>query len=964
MKKLTIIIFVFISFFSNAQNYFLRHYSVEDGILSSEIYSQVQDSTGYLWFATSRGVSRFDGQTFVNYTVKEGLPSNSIITMFLDAYGNIWFAGYDASLSYYHDNQIIPYKYIEKVKKISNNFFINNLYVDKNFNLYIAPNFGGFYKIDSLGNVFNLDSIYPKDYNYLIVFIDQHPFFIKRKKQNKKSKTFNFKVKDSLILLNISTSALRRHIVKIDDIYFFSLGKTLYLIDKYSYRIFKEFSQEISGLYIDKEKNLWVSVLYNGVFIYNPPYNNNPKHLLEQKSPIHVIQDNEHGYWIPTTESGIYYLLSLDFVNYDNLGLSKHNIISIEGQKDNLYFSTFNQQLFKCEVNKKEIIKINPIHLRQNKNFTINDILITQNGIWFLGSYLYRLTTKGEKKLITKISRGYSLAKAFDNKILATASYGFISIVNDTIYEYFKNKQIPASNSIYQSYDSTIWLGSINGLFSLKNSKLFFWGKKYPVLKTRINHISQFQNYILLATSGAGFIMLNIKDSSITNITEKQGLATNFITKILVLNNTIWLGTNKGVARIKILHNNPLNYKIDNFTRYDGLFTEEIKDITFVDKTIFLATSRGLVSFYPNIQKKIPQVKLVIDSIIIDNKKIKNYKTITLQPNEKNLTIYFKGISFRTGKNILYRYKLQGLDNKWYQTKNRYITFSKLPAGNYKLYITATAEKNHWNPQPIIFTITKKQHFSETSYFFILLFIIITSLISAITYLFVKHKKKQIQRQRQLIFIEQKALRAQMNPHFIFNALNSIRRYILEKDIDNADNYLTKFATLMRRILDNSKLNFITLDNEIKTLELYLQLEKLRFDDSFSFNIKIDSRINLNKWLIPPMLLQPFVENAIWHGLAPKQREGKLNISIVKKNNSFIQCIIDDNGIGRKKAQEIAKKRKNHSSTGLTNIKERITLLNKLYGKNISMKIIDKYNPDNTPAGTTIIINFPNFINT
>ncbi len=961
MKKLLIGILVSLSLLANAQTYFLRHYSVEDGILSSEIYAQAQDTIGYMWFATSRGVSRFDGQTFVNYTVKDGLPTNSIITMFPDEQGNIWFAGYDGSLSYYHNGRIIPYKYVEKVKQLSHNYFINNLFVDKNFNLYFAPNYGGFYKIDSSGNVFRLDTLFPEGYRYVIVFIHSHPFFIKRR-IGKTHNVFSFKVSDTLVLLNIKAPGLRRHIIKSGKQYFLSIGKKLYQFDKNHFTISKTFADEITGLYIDKQNNLWISVLYSGVFIYKPPYNDDFTHLLYNKSPIRVLQDRENGYWIPTTESGIYYLPSFNFINYSNLGLSQYNVISIAGQNNDLYFSTFNKALFKCQIHKSEIKKITPFQLMPDQSFTVNDILITDNGTWLLGKYLFHILPHNKrKKLITKVSRGYSLAKGIDNTILATASYGFIKICNNKICSYFKDNHVPTSNSIYQSHDTTIWLGSINGLFSYKDTTLFFWGQKYPILRTRINHIEQFRNYILLATSGAGFIMLNTNDSSITTITEQTGLASNFITNILVADSIIWLGTNKGLSRIIIHKPSPLSYSIDNFSQSDGLFAEEIKDITMADSTIFLATTNGIVSFSPHIKKKITYPKLVIDSILIDYHRINCTRKINLKPNQRNLAIYFKGISFKAGKNVVYRYKLAGLDDKWYITHNRYINFSKLPAGHYKLFLTASAERGYWNPQPIVFEISKKRRFTETPYFFLLLFLVITSIISVISYIFIQNKRKQIDRERQLILAEQKALRSQMNPHFIFNALNSIRRYILENDADNADYYLTKFATLMRRVLDNSRQNFITLDNEIETLHIYLELEKMRFDNSFTFDIITDPKINTNAWIIPPMLIQPFAENAIWHGLALKPKDGRLIIKFNYHTPETIQCIIDDNGIGREKAKEIAQRRKGHKSTGLANIQERLNLINKLYGKKITMQIIDKYNPDNTPAGTTVIITFPNF---
>ena len=959
MKKLWAALIIIIPMLASAQSYFMRHYSVEDGILSSEIYARAQDTIGYLWFATSRGISRFDGQNFHNYTVKDGLPTNSIITMFADENGNIWFAGYDGSLSYHRQGKIIPYKYYKTVKKLSQDYYINNLFVDKNYNLYFAPNQGGFFKIDSSGKVFRLDTMFDPNYRYVIYFIKNQAFFIKQNTHIKDKKT-RIKREKNIIYLNIPGPALRRHVVKHNSEIFLTIGKKLYSLQDTAITLIKEFPNEISGIYFDRDNNLWISVLYNGVFLYPGGHNQNIIHLLDKKSPIQVLEDNEGGYWIPTTESGIYYLPSFDFVNYNNLGLSQYNITSIAGQGKQLYFATFNQKLYKCIINGKNILRIIPVNLMQ-KNYTVNDILIDNQGIWLLGKYLFHLSPQGQKKLIAPISRGYSLAKANDGNILATASYGFVKICNFKICHYFRNQDIPTSNSIYQSPDGTIWLGSINGLFSLKDSSLFFWGKKHKILKTRINHISQIDRYILLATSGAGLVMLNLKDSSIRIIDRNSGITSDFVTHILVKDSVAWVGTNKGLAKIVFSSFDPLDMKIYNFTQTDGLASEEIRSLTITDNTVFLATTKGLVSLSPQIKKKIVFPKMVIDSILIDDKKIPLSKKIVLSPSQNSITVFFKGISFHAGKNIIYRYKLDGLDTRWNITKNRYIKFSKLPHGNYTLYLTAAAQPNYWNPQPVTFTIIKKRHFSETPYFYLLLFILATGTIAIVSYIILKNKHKQIEHERKLIAAEQKALRSQMNPHFIFNALNSIRRFILENDTDKADYYLTRFATLMRKVLDNSRQNFITLENEIQTLKLYLELEKMRFDNSFSFQINIDPDIDTKKWLIPPMIIQPFVENAIWHGLALKNQDGKLNITFHKKSPQMLECIVDDNGIGREKARQIAAKRKGHKSTGLINTRERMNLITRLYKKNIDLTIIDKYDQDGNPAGTKVIITLPNF---
>ncbi len=946
--------------FLNAQGLFLRHYSVENGILSSEIYARLQDSLGYMWFATSRGISRFDGTRFVNYTVKNGLPTNSIITLFTDARKRVWFAGYDATLSYFNGKKIIPYRYNPIVQRLSKTFFINNLFFTNDSVLYFAPNLGGFFRIDKNGNVKDLLRDAPK-YRFIIYQLGGQLFFIKN--PTVKDTLTKVLVTDTAIFFNVLDKGLRRYIAKLrNGNFIFSIGRRLYLLYGDKIKLLRIYPHEISGIYVDHFYNLWISVLYTGVYFYRNSVLADSMLFLPHKSPIEVYQDNENAYWIPTTESGIYYLPGFNFYNYADYGFSGFNITAIAAQNNNLYFSTFDQQIFHCTTEKNVITSIENLNLFSSP-FTVNDILATNNGIYFLGKGLVKYYKRKTYIILSNIWRGYSLAKTIDGNILATRSYGFIKICNDKPCGTYQNPDIPTSNSIYQSTDGTIWLGSINGLFSYSNGKLTFWGNLYKILKTRINNIAQYKHYILLATSGAGFIILDTISHNLQVFTVEDGLLSNFITKIFVYKNCIFLGTNLGLCKLVPISDKPLRFKIEKFSQPDGLFSTEIRDMAATnDSVIFLATSRGLVSFFPSkLRKQKINPKVIIDSILLDNVKVPVTSPLIIKAKYNDLTIFFKAISFRAGKNIIYRYKLQGYDNSWNLTRNRYIRFARLPGGNYKLFIEAGIAPNQWSKFMFSIDIVKKKRITETVWFYLVILITFFSGFSIVAHIILKRKQKELALQRRLLIAEQKALRSQMNPHFIFNALNSIRRFILENDMDKADYYLTSFAYLMRRVLDNSKQNFIPLSTEIETLRLYMELEKMRFDESFNFTLDVDPRIDLANWYLPPMVIQPFLENAIWHGLILKPKEGKLKVSFKLLDDNHILCVIEDNGIGRKKAMEIAAKRKGHKSTGLANTKERLSLLEQLYGKKISLKIIDLYDDNGQPAGTRVELVLPNY---
>jgi len=213
---------------------------------------------------------------------------------------------------------------------------------------------------------------------------------------------------------------------------------------------------------------------------------------------------------------------------------------------------------------------------------------------------------------------------------------------------------------------------------------------------------------------------------------------------------------------------------------------------------------------------------------------------------------------------------------------------------------------------------------------------------------------KHIELQRQSAELEMQALRAQMNPHFIFNCLSSINRFILKNESKTASNYLTRFSRLIRMVLMNSQKPLIALEEELQMLRLYLDMERLRFKDSFDYSITFLNTIESDNIFIPPLLLQPFCENAIWHGLMQKEDQGRLDIELSMQNN-ILNCTITDNGIGRERAEEMkSKSAEKEKSMGLKITAERLALLNRGKGVHTFYEIEDLLGENGNAAGTKV----------
>jgi LytS/YehU family sensor histidine kinase len=210
----------------------------------------------------------------------------------------------------------------------------------------------------------------------------------------------------------------------------------------------------------------------------------------------------------------------------------------------------------------------------------------------------------------------------------------------------------------------------------------------------------------------------------------------------------------------------------------------------------------------------------------------------------------------------------------------------------------------------------------------------------------------------QLVEARLSALQAQMNPHFVFNALNSIKRMILDGDNEKASRYLSKFALMIRMTLNHSKDTFVTLDENIEYLKTYLEMEQLRFDDSFTYKILVGENIDTSESSIPSLMIQPLVENAIWHGLLPSESEKKILIKFTQNENR-ITCIIEDNGIGIRQSEKLkVMNRPLHNSVGLENLRKRIKIMNEKYDTDCSLEIFDLKETGKGDRGTKVVLRF------
>lgn len=351
---------------------------------------------------------------------------------------------------------------------------------------------------------------------------------------------------------------------------------------------------------------------------------------------------------------------------------------------------------------------------------------------------------------------------------------------------------------------------------------------------------------------------------------------------------------------------------------------------------------------------------IFISGVKINNRDTTLQNVYQLKYNSNNFKINY--VSFLNNSPAALQYKYSIDNNEWIYTSSQSVIYNALPPGEHTFVVYAMNDAGIWNNNPARVTFIIETPFWNTTWFYLLtgatILLVVLFFIMFYQRKIKTEKEDKEETKKRIMQSELQALRAQMNPHFTFNTLSSIQNFINSKNSEEAVSYLSKFAKLMRSIMDNSKKPQILLKDELSALELYMQLEQLRLENKFDYKIIIEENVDINYEEIPPMLLQPYVENAIWHGITHKEGKGNITISI-NKNKHLLQCTINDNGIGRVASEKINSKKSKHKSHGMSITKERLEILNAMHKSPLSVEIADILNEKKEIAGTSVKIFIP-----
>jgi hypothetical protein len=616
----------------------------------------------------------------------------------------------------------------------------------------------------------------------------------------------------------------------------------------------------------------------------------------------------------------------------------------------------------KININDKKIELIRHVN---NKIYIVND----KNNLLILNCNTNSIENKIIKNELKNDDEEFTDIQQLNGLIILSSNYGNIYYLENNVIKYSTTINSKTNLEIFKlTYlNSKLIACTEKGIYEiiLINNEIKSKLISNKILKA-ITPISD--NELISISSDSGIALIDKNFNTTNQLFSTKINQANLFKDVEIIKNKIWTIGENTILTITN-YNQSSTYTTHEYNPITGFENYNfLQDgIVNIKNNLYFIAEEGIV--YTNNFEEINKIKhqeILITNVELFNQPLKSFslfeknKIHQLPFYENSISVNFTTKNFNGLPLIKFQYYLEGYKNKWIDLEHtNNISFQNLPPKNYTLKIRASDNFGNFNNYYTTLNFKINSPFYYKWWFILSCLLILTSIL----YFIYKSKIKQIQNEenikskfeKELANLEMTALRAQINPHFIFNSLNSINSFILKNENDKARKYLVRFSQLVRTILTHSSQNFVTLDEELKSLKLYLEIESMRFDNQFNYEINIDDNIKLQQLKIPSMLLQPYVENAIWHGLIPKNGNKNLKINITVTKLDVLEITIEDNGIGINTSKENSQKSIT-SSKGMSLGENRIKLLN---NHKASIKIIDLHSETNLNAGTKICINLP-----
>lgn len=998
---------------SGSQDYFIKNFTTSDGLPHNHVTGIAQDQHGFLWISTWDGLSRFDGYEFKNYYHRPGdstsIPYFSASKVLVDKYNSVWVAGYPYAVARYNpstdnfriipesevyhimlDNQDELWIHVEgRLKKWNQADQCFKSYQIEVINPPENPPCDEVYTVetDDLGNFwlfcnysYDYWSVYRSDgagdsivqFKYIGSFSDSYMY---PAYSGNIVRFFPYESDSGHFWLVTGYGIMRHDRQRMQFIPYigefpaeempdpgsaqytrFSEALEVLLFPKQSRIVKNGFKGEhISAFLKDRQGVIWLGY-YNDYAtsgglarLVSPPKWFTHYFTTEAGSEpllpfFPILKDREGTVWAPLRNRNSVYQLKKD-------GLLKES-----KPLDDILLKSYRHPRSLLEDSAGIWIGYNNAYLVYYEYST--------------GMFRLVMDTSGQKEDEYSTPSGFvHLSKDGDDLVIF--SYHAVYRYNPGSHELKLLSRINENKAIYsmQKDGDKGWIvGYARGIVRYFDRD-FRLVSEYRIGSGSFNveAVCRGDNHdIWAAMLGEGIARIDMATGTSELLTTADGLNNNTTYSILKdSSGYLWITTNQGISRF-----DPETRQFRQFGRSEGLQIEEFNSDGFYmapDGEMFFAGMGGVVSFYPDTINQSAGSNdlspLVVTGLSVSGlpryfaRAVHAMDTLQLQRGDDNFRIGFASLNYRDPEKVRYRYRLSGEDGFTESNfRNRFVSYANLAPGSYLFELEATNSSGEWvSGRSVVIVIPP--YYYQTWWFRMLMILLGLLLVSFLVYLYIRQLTLQFRQKQGQLRLE--SLRGQMNPHFIFNTLNSINYFISQNDRLSANRYIADFSRLMRTILGNMSADYIPFAKECESLHDYLQLEHLRFADKFDYSIEMEEGLAEEGLQVFPGLVQPFVENAIWHGvLGLEGRKGQVRVVFFKEGSKMLRCRIEDDGIGRRLSNDRKNSLHVHQSRGIKIVQERLDIINTLRPSGYKITVEDLW-PDREESGTAVTIDIP-----
>lgn len=946
---------------SGAQSWFYRQYTAEQGLPSTEVHDIIQDKKGYIWVATDRGVARFDGYSFEAFSTSEGLSSNVVFRLSEGPDGRIWFAEMPGTLSYYKEGKIYPAPENAAIKKHFRYTSFPTCLVAGKDHVDIGYEGSGIYRVQQ-GKVIEL---YTADTagNIVIGEKDQVVFGSRKGKIGfmirYRDRSYYFP-HDDWRYSNRVRALKRRN----GDLIVAACG-VVYVLKKNG-TIKKHITRNMLTSFSETQDSCLYAMGQKGFYRYTP----NEEFVLDDRfchlksSRINkIMMDREGGLWVATLDKGVFYCAHSGFTTYefnDEIPEGNNLVYSLCGDYKGKVFAGLQSGSIYCfDRGKAPFRAFAPPRANIDYNHifydTVNDYLLVDKLKRILPRYKDAIRFRG-------ILTGNGAVPYRSGYLSGNYHNLIFSYWEAEDWKYINLEGVePKLQCMLRLAADSIFIGSLAGLNLYHKGTYTSMLAGTPYALERINDIEcTGQRELVLATIGNGLLFYNLNTRKLHRISSKDGLSSDVINDVaLAPDGTLWLAGNRGLSRLS--KDSKGRYTIRNYTSYNGIPIADLKNVYADSNTVYMGTHNGLVLFDQRSSVIDHDPEIVLRAVYLNDKKVPLQKLTQLTSRQNNLRISYLAIIPKMLGQVLYRYQLRGSksDRYWVYVREPQLFLSSVEPGDYRLVIQACNSAGQWSKIPLVLPIRIAAPFWKTWWFIVCCILAIAGIVIFFQSLKLKRLRERSANEKLMLDYQQQALINQINPHFLFNSMNSIQKYILREDKEQAVSFVSKFAKLMRLGLEQSREAFIPLSEELELLQVYMLLEGERFGKKVTYCVTIQEDLETQRIKIPPMLIQPFIENALRHGILNKPDKGTIILRLYK-NDQLLFCEVEDDGIGRKRAMEIKLAQEQaHRSFALSINTSRLQLLAKSLNSIYFFDITDKTDESGNPSGTLVKLVLP-----